>query len=190
MIYPWKIHGSYSKSPSCPSLYYSSDFWKWCSGVVVPSFSPALRSGWLARSSPDLPSCPSWRNKWLFLSPSPQKLASITMKFQKLWREVLSVLRVLPSPPATLGIWTSLDELLASAQCVGTRGLCPDWGTCLLHSSLQVQPIVKLSTYPSDTQTDEHRHTHVKDTNMAGHTDCHRQGAAFNSTQIQDSHQT
>lgn len=36
----------------------------------------------------------------------------------------------------------------------------------------------------------EDRLAHTEDTDMTGHTDCHREGAAFNSTYVQDSQKT
>ncbi|KAK4828014.1 hypothetical protein QYF61_022791, partial [Mycteria americana] len=42
----------------------------------------------------------------------------------------------------------------------------------------------------SSTNKAEHRHTHTEDTDMAGHTDCRREGAAFDWTYIRDSHKT
>ena len=58
------------------------------------------------------------------------------------------------------------------------------WGMQLPLSCLQVQPVAKLIMCPRDTSPPP------KDTNTAGHTDCHRQGAFFNSTHRQYSHQT
>lgn len=54
----------------------------------------------------------------------------------------------------------------------GAQGLCPGWGTQLLLSTLQVQPVAKLSTDPRDTE----------ETDMAVCTGCHKQGIAFNGT--------
>lgn len=57
--------------------------------VLAHSPSQGLSWGWLACSSPDPPSCPSWGQEWHFLSSISRELPQITMTFQKLLRVTL-----------------------------------------------------------------------------------------------------
>ncbi|KAK4827214.1 hypothetical protein QYF61_015242 [Mycteria americana] len=67
------------------------------------------------------------------------------------------------------------------------RGLCPGEGPRPQLSRLQVQPVMKLSVNPRDTDMDTQTQRTLT---WLNHTDCHRQGTAFNSTYVQDSHTT
>lgn len=58
-------------------------------GLVAPSASPEMRWGWESCSSPDICSCPSWRQQWHFLSCSPQEPHTIATIFQA-WQRVAS----------------------------------------------------------------------------------------------------